>query len=134
MSSTTSMANTDPAEMVLDTASAQNNASIHVDSEARISLHQQPTENNRAPGSTQDNGPNHQDGMGANNTSETIHNSTSSVNPPGDGQSEEELGAFDDSHLQVDKSKKKKKKKKSKKPKSKRGLVKLPHPSLILMI
>lgn len=38
------------------------------------------------------------------------------------GGSEEEMGAFDDSHLQVDQPKKRKKKR-SKKPKSKRGLV-----------
>jgi hypothetical protein len=37
-------------------------------------------------------------------------------------ESQEERGAFDDSHLQVDQPKKKKKKK-SKRPKSKRGLV-----------
>jgi hypothetical protein len=43
--------------------------------------------------------------------------------PTENGTSEEELGAFDDSHLQVDQVKKKKKKKRSKRPKSKRGLV-----------
>ena len=41
---------------------------------------------------------------------------------PDDGETGEELGAFDDSHLQVDQPKNKKKSKK-KKPKSKRGLV-----------
>jgi hypothetical protein len=46
---------------------------------------------------------------------------TASVSPLGNRDSEEEPGAFDDSHLQVDQPKKKKKK--SKKPKSKRGLV-----------
>lgn len=40
-----------------------------------------------------------------------------------DGGAEEELGAFDDAHLQVDQPKKKKKKSKKSKPKSKRGLV-----------
>ncbi|ERF68255.1 hypothetical protein EPUS_02711 [Endocarpon pusillum Z07020] len=39
-----------------------------------------------------------------------------------DGGAEEELGAFDDAHLQVDQPKKKKKKSKKSKPKSKRGL------------
>ncbi len=48
----------------------------------------------------------------------------SAATPPDHGESDEELGAFDDSHLQVDQPKKKKKKKsKSKKSKSKRGLV-----------
>ena len=46
---------------------------------------------------------------------------TASASPLDNRESEDELGAFDDSHLQVDQPKKKKKK--SKKPKSKRGLV-----------
>jgi hypothetical protein len=42
--------------------------------------------------------------------------------PSDNGEPDEDLGAFDDSHLQHDEPKKKKKKKKNK-PKSKRGLV-----------
>jgi hypothetical protein len=42
--------------------------------------------------------------------------------PSNSGDPDEDLGAFDDSHLQHDEAKKKKRKKKSK-PKSKRGLV-----------
>ena len=45
------------------------------------------------------------------------------VDPADNGGTEEELGAFDDTHLQVDQPKKKKKKSKKSKPKSKRGLV-----------
>lgn len=132
MSSTTSMANTDSGERALDTTSAHNNASI-ADSDARRSSHHQPTEIDRALDSTQHDGLNHHDRTSANSKSEMIHNSASPINPPGDGDSEEEPGAFDDSHLQVDKPKKKKKKK-SRRPKSKRGLVILPYPSLILII
>lgn len=49
---------------------------------------------------------------------------TSATVPPDHDRSEsdQDLGVFDDSHLQVDQPKKKKKKK-SRKPKSKRGLV-----------
>jgi hypothetical protein len=47
----------------------------------------------------------------------------SSPIPLDDHASDKDLGAFDDTHLQVDQAKKKKKKKRSKKPKSKRGLV-----------
>lgn len=45
-----------------------------------------------------------------------------SAGAPNHGEFDEEPGAFDDSHLQVDQAKRKKKKR-SKKPKSKRGLV-----------
>ena len=62
---------------------------------------------------------------GTNATKLAAHSTdTGSTSPQADRESEEEPGAFDDLHLQVDQPKnKKKKKKKSKKPKSQRGLV-----------
>lgn len=53
----------------------------------------------------------------------THHDIAPSAIQPEDGESGEEVGAFDDSHLQVDQEKKKRKKKGKKKSKSKRGLV-----------
>ena len=60
----------------------------------------------------------------ANTTSPTVETQDTAVAaaPSEKSELDEDLGAFDDSHLQHDEPKKKKKKKKSK-PKSKRGLV-----------
>jgi hypothetical protein len=63
-----------------------------------------------------------QDGLDTSPTIARRPNAAPSAISPDNGESEDEPGAFDDSHLQVDQPKKKKKKR-SKKPKSKRGLV-----------
>jgi hypothetical protein len=57
-----------------------------------------------------------------NDPSEKLGDETADAVPLGPDESEEELGAFDDSHLQVDQPTKKKGKKK-RRPKSKRGQV-----------
>ncbi len=65
-----------------------------------------------------------QGGSNPNGTTNEEPEISSAIVSADDGGAEEELGAFDDSHLQVDQSKEKKKKKsKKRKPKSKRGLV-----------
>jgi hypothetical protein len=63
-------------------------------------------------------------GSEVNTSSATVEvQNTAPAAPPSDnGEPEEDLGAFDDAHLQHDAGKKKKRKKKNK-PKSKRGLV-----------
>lgn len=64
------------------------------------------------------------DGVSTHRASVAPYDPALSAVQPKDGESEEEIGAFDDSHLQVDQEKKKgKKKSKKRKPKSKRGLV-----------
>ena len=62
------------------------------------------------------------DGMDAGGARAGVSDPAPAASPLADDRSDEEMGAFDDSHLQVDQPKKKKKKK-NRKPKSKRGLV-----------
>lgn len=62
-----------------------------------------------------------QSGVNVTSTISEVPDMASAAVPPENGEPDDEPGAFDDSHLQVDEPKKKKKKKS--KPKSKRGLV-----------
>lgn len=59
----------------------------------------------------------------ADGPSEKSHDGTADARPLGHDESDGELGAFDDSHLQVNQLKKKKRNKR--KPKSKRGRVRV---------
>jgi hypothetical protein len=123
MSSLSGGTNGELGELGMDGTSAQHGSHVPIGSQSSYEPSHAPDRNGGAVGIQGQTTSEGQNEPNANTEATESHQVAPAASSLVVGDSEDEPGAFDDSHLQVDEPKKKKKKKAKRKPKSKRGLV-----------